>query len=440
MEAPGNLYLGFIDRVAGGLPTSIIAQEETMARRVRDRNLDNRDGRSKLPVQGKPHWRSIEPGAHIGYRRLRGRSGTWTSRVYLGNGQYDIERIGVADDLSDADGHAILSFSQAQNEVRRRMVRRVHSANGVASGPLTVAAAIDLYCRSLEDNGRDASGARGRAALHILPSLGNIEVSSLTPEHLRTWIGQLAKGNPGETDERLRARRSSANRTWSVLRAALNFAYHEGKVEVDRWRRVRPLAKANATRVDFLSVEQARRLINAADPEFKMMIRAALSTGCRYGELCRLQSADFNSDNGSLHIRRSKSGKERHIHLTDEAVELFSELCAGKLGDDLILRRADGSAWRASNQQRLMLEAVKVAKISPPISFHSLRHTFASLAVMNGTPLLVVAKALGHADTQMVQKHYAHLSKSYEAEQIRAGAPVFGFKRATKVTAFRGKQ
>jgi hypothetical protein len=45
---------------------------------------------------------------------------------------------------------------------------------------------------------------------------------------------------------------------------------------------------------------------------------------------------------------------------------------------------------------------------------------------MNGAPLLVVAKNLGHTDTRMVEKHYGHLAPSYIADAIRAAAPKFG--------------
>jgi hypothetical protein len=53
---------------------------------------------------------------------------------------------------------------------------------------------------------------------------------------------------------------------------------------------------------------------------------------------------------------------------------------------------------------------------------------------MNGVPLLVVAKNLGHSDTRMVEKHYGHLAPSYVADAIRAGAPRFGFGKAAKGT------
>jgi hypothetical protein len=68
------------------------------------------------------------------------------------------------------------------------------------------------------------------------------------------------------------------------------------------------------------------------------------------------------------------------------------------------------------------------AKIPPAITFHILRHTWASLAVMAGVPLMVVAKDLGHSDTRVVEKHYGHLAPSFITEAIRAGAPRYGVK------------
>jgi integrase len=56
-------------------------------------------------------------------------------------------------------------------------------------------------------------------------------------------------------------------------------------------------------------------------------------------------------------------------------------------------------------------------------AFHILRHTHASILAMRDVPLGVVAEQLGHADTRMTEKHYAHLAPSYVAETIRAHFP-----------------
>ena len=79
-----------------------------------------------------------------------------------------------------------------------------------------------------------------------------------------------------------------------------------------------------------------------------------------------------------------------------------------------------GSLWKPSQQTRPLKEACTAAKISPAIGFHVLRHTHASLLAMKGVPMGVIAAQLGHADTRITEKHYAHLSPSYVADTIRA--------------------
>ena len=115
-----------------------------MARKVKDKELDTREARGKLKPRGKPYWRTIERGLHLGYRRLKGKAGTWWARHYLGVQRYELEALGIADDLSDADGVAVLSYWNAQDKARERMVKRAHAAAG-KTGPLTVSNAMDTY-------------------------------------------------------------------------------------------------------------------------------------------------------------------------------------------------------------------------------------------------------------------------------------------------------
>jgi integrase len=84
-----------------------------------------------------------------------------------------------------------------------------------------------------------------------------------------------------------------------------------------------------------------------------------------------------------------------------------------------------------------MADAVKRAKITPPIGFHGLRHSYASLAVMNGMPMQVLAKNLGHTSVKMIEQHYGHLSASYIADTVRKHAPSFGYEPNAKVTSIR---
>jgi integrase len=426
-----------------------------MARTIVDSNLKDRTARGRLKARRKPYWREIEPNLAIGYRRLKGRknrpagAGTWSARHYVGGGAYTVEKIdGVADDFSDANGVTVLDFKQAQDRARALHLQR-HTASEI-TGPLTVKAALELHLEHLAGLGQNIASQQHHARVFILPALGDLEVAKLTAAQLRRWHHGIAKSRPRvrtkagappahrEIDvrdsESVRRRQSSANRILTTLKAALNYSFAEKLVASDaEWRRAKPFRNVESARVKYLQVAAAKRFINACDPAFRPLAQAALQTGCRYGELCRLKVGDFNADSGTLAIWQSKSGKPRHVVLTTEGCAFFIELTAGRTASELMLPRADGSPWRKSNQAEFMAAACTRAKITP-INFHALRHTWASLAVMAGMPLMVVAKNLGHVDTRQVERHYGHLAPSYVVDAVRAHAPKFGFKPAATVT------
>ena len=409
-----------------------------MARRIKDANLQSREARRKLRIRDRLYVRAIDKDVAIGYRRTKSGAGTWWMRIYLGAQKYRFEPIGTADDLSDADGVAILDFWQAQTKVREAPRR------ATTKGPLTVADVIDDYIEYLEAHKKSAIDVRRRMAAHVLPVLGDIECSALTAERVHRWHLALArqpamlrtargakrqyrKVVDDDDGENARARKVSANRVLAMLRAALNRAWRAGKISSDlAWRRVQPFKSVEIARQRFLTVAEAQGLINACDPDFRRLVQAALATGARYGELIRLRVADFSPEAGTLAIRQSKSGRPRHIVLTDEGRVLFDRLCGGRAGHEVMLQRDDGLPWKSTQQSRRMYEACKRAHISPAIPFHSLRHTWASLSVMAGMPFMVVARNLGHVDLRMVQEHYGHLASDFVADAIRAHAPTFG--------------
>src|SRR5262245_55825590 len=156
-----------------------------MARVLRDAAVGSREARSRLKVRGKPYWRLIEPGLHLGYRRLAGRPGTWCVRRYVGAQTYVVEIIKnvVADDYSDADDCGVLSYAQAQ---RRALERKP------VVGPLTVAKAVEDYLRHVEHK-PGTEDASYRANALIIPMLGTIKVEELTTERLCKWNADLVQ-------------------------------------------------------------------------------------------------------------------------------------------------------------------------------------------------------------------------------------------------------
>jgi integrase len=423
--------------------------EEKMAGTIREARLGSPTARSRLARGRQPHWNTLIAGrAHLGWQRWPDdKTGRWILRRRTG-AAYRVEQLALADDGAADDGVGVLSYEQAKETATARL-----ASESAPVGRITVCKAIADYIDHLAGLGKDTRNLESSAVVHILPKLGDVDVASLTSKQLRSWLTALAaapaRKRPKQGrqmfkaapvgDEEIRRRRASANRVLTHLKAALNHAFDERRVASnDAWgRRVKKFRGVDAARARYLTVAEANRLINASDPGFRPLVRAALETGMRYSELARLEVSDFNPVAGTIAVRRSKSGRARHVVVTLDGVEFFRQHCAGRGGGDLMFARPDGEPWRRSNAEQPIVEACKRASISPPIGFHGLRHTWASLAVMNGVPLMVVARNLGHRDTSMVEKHYGHLAPSYVTDAIRAGAPRFAIGGQSNIRPLR---
>ena len=432
-----------------------------MARTVRNAKIDTRSARAKLTQRREPYWTVLIQGCAIGYRKGKN-GGSWIGRWRGSDGKQHYHAIGTADDAlnQEESGTAVLAYKEAQEQARDWFVECGREAEGKAGeprGPYTVKTAMKDYFAWMKGEGKKRTeDASARADALILPTLGAIELDELTPDQIRNWRTDLVEAPPrlrtrkGQKQqfrdtngdpEATRRRQATANRTLTILKAALNHAWAENKIASrDAWQRVKPFRDVDVARIGYLKKGQITRLVNACDPGFRPMVQAALLTGCRYGELAALRVADFNPDKGgTVHVRQSKAGKPRHVVLTDEGRDFFEAVTTGRDGDDLIFPRPDGDPWARTQQQRPLKAACKRAGIMPPANFHSLRHTYASLLVMADVPLVVVAENLGHADTRMCEKHYAHLSDTYRAETIRSKAPKLGIVGKSNVKAFRSQ-
>jgi integrase len=311
----------------------------------------------------------------------------------------------------------------------------------------------EIRIKAISDGGVAPDEIQANA--RIIPALGSIEVEGLTKRKIDSWLLDLANAprrlrtgkfaqsqatrdfDHNDSDE-VRRRRSTANRVLTILKAGLNHAFHEGRIgSDDAWRRVKPFREADAALVRFLSADEQRRLINACQGAFRNLVKGALMTGCRYGELTRLQIGDFNAEAGTVTVRESKAGRPRHVTLGDEGRAMFERMTVGRPSRDLIFTRDDGKQWGQAHQKRPLEAACARAGIEPAASFHALRHTYASVLAGRGVPMSVIAHQLGHADTRITEKHYAHLAPNYVAETVRAALPALGDGDEAAVVSLR---
>jgi integrase len=416
-------------------------------------------------------------GLSLGYYRAASGPGTWYATYYdpQATPKERRERLGYADDYDLADGVQILSWEQA--EARARMwaasVKEDPPAPKVA-GALKAAKAAYTVDRAWEDYCQDAMirGVRGLSNMKLVYDasirsvLGSIEVEKLTYPQIKDWRDQYAntprrtnlsektrakrerliatgklqapKLTEEEQQDRLRARRETANRVLSNLKAALNYALATERVDCSPvWDRVKPFPKTAKKRERVLEPEERSKLIAACDDAFRPLVLAAMFTGARYGELAKAQVKDFNPRTRTFRIRfgKAKGGYAvRDCHLTDEALAWFQQQTKGRDPEEPMFKRpgvsrtkraegsGDGEGWMAYDQVYAMEQAVKRAGI-PKITFHELRHTYATDLLMSGCEPIFVMEALGHKSLRMLERNYGHIMRAAHVAAINKHAP-----------------
>lgn len=431
-----------------------------MPRAVRSHRLESEEGRRKLKQANEPYWVTIHKGVALGYRK-GANGGTWHTRARV-PGAYRRKEIGIAADNRPANGTDVLDYWQAQDKARQVAEQLVKDSDpqwqaqqeaakqeAEAAG-FNVRQAAELYLAWYKAHKKAYDGTKAAVDAHILPKLGDKPVRDLTAPMLRDWHRALATkaprrrtrkgktqvfGDEASTEEQKRARRATANRILTVLKALLNKAFQDEKVPSDSaWRKVKPFKGVDEPVIRFLTPSEAKRLLNACTPQFRPLVAGALSTGARYSELTELTVGDYDPRRGSVYFKPGKSGRGRHVPLTEEGRLLFERLCAGKTGDALMFPRPGGESWGKNHQVRPLTDACKVAKIVPAITFHELRHTFASALINKGVELPVIAKLLGHADTRITLRHYAHIADRTLTAAM-AKMPKLGIATDSKVKA-----
>ena len=412
-----------------------------MARTVKDARLSKREHRLKLAVRKEPYWLTIGDGQHLGYYR-GARTTKWLARFREPGSQgrsYLQATLGEADDIADANGITILNFGQAQAKAREWLAGVEHEA-GRVYGPYTVDQALNDYLG--QSQARDLKNTQRRVNAIIRPRLGYVQCAKLTarqienfrndiasaPARLRTATGaeQNVRIIDDDDEDARRKRKASANRILSMLKAALNLAFREGRVANDTaWRRVKPFKGVDAPRLRFLSDDEARRLVNAVSANFRPMVMAGLLTGGRYQEIARLRVRDYDAASRTLWIDRTKAGAGRPIYLEAEGVRLIETAIIGKTSTQHIFTREDDKPWGPSHQLRPMREANEAARIEHA-TFHDIRRTYGARLALKGVPMAVIAKAMGHKDTRITERHYAHLQAGYVSETIREAVAGLG--------------
>jgi len=375
--------------------------------------IDTPTSRGRLSPRREPYWHVLGRGQAIGYRviekptskpRKAGR-GTWVARYQLEGNKYTYGSLG---ELSDYP-------TQEQFEVACQKAQEWFAkVGGGMTGVVTVRAACDEYLDDLRlRKGESAKKtAKVRIDAHIQPKLSSKRVDQLTYNQLLNWRNGLVdlSGDP----EKERASKNSANRTATVLKAALNLAAKTHKIN-DRtaWGDLKPFSDVAGVRAVYLTDKQKKRLLDAATGALLNLIKAGFLTGARLSELTNTTAGDFDVRQGTLRVD-GKTGP-RNIVLSDDGVAFFKEQRKGRTPKAWLLPRDDGTPWDRHFLSKRFRDVAKKAKQPAGASFYSLRHWYISQALLAGVDIELLARNVGNS-AQIIRKHY----HKFLQEDVRA--------------------
>ena len=247
----------------------------------------------------------------------------------------------------------------------------------------------------------------------LLPNFGTLPLDRITRSRVNRWFDQYSRSAPG-----------GANHTLDILSGILNHAIVCGHIAANPTRGVRRNPGRKMTR--FLSREEIRRLhavLDACVAERSVrapaadIIRLLLLTGCRRGEIVNLQWREVGED--ILELVDSKTGP-RTVFLSPKAKAVINRQSRSDspwVFPSPVNREKPRSVNALDRIWKLMRKQAEIEDVR----LHDLRHSVASQAVLNGVPLPVVARLLGHSQVSMTLR-YAHVAdKEVEAAAQRVG-------------------
>lgn len=250
----------------------------------------------------------------------------------------------------------------------------------------------------------------------------DLPLSKIGTDVLERWVSKRLKdGISGAT----------VNRNLNHGSALMRWAIRHKLAKENPFRQIERPSEADRGRETYLTPEEARALVAAASPTMKPILLTALSTGLRKNEILTLAWAAVDLDRGAITITRelSKSKRTREVRMTPEVHATLKKIrddAKEPLGTDLVFRRYNGRLNGGPITGCVLRHGMKEAKNAcdaipadkkPKVTFHTLRHTAASIMAMEGIPILDIARVLGHGSVGVCMR-YAHFCPESGAAAI----------------------
>jgi integrase len=328
-----------------------------------------------------------------------------------------------------------------REDVRDKLAKALSDrADGLVfdAGALIVREYLDRWLKDVRDTVRRSTyeGYEYAFEPHIKPALGRIKLKDFTPAHVRWFYRErLDSGLAPATVHKLHV----------VLHKALKAAVADGLIPRNAATGLK-LPRITQEEIDPLSEVETRRLLEAVRGDrLEALYVLALNTGMRQGELLALKWDDVDLERSVLRVRRTltHAGKafvlgepktrkcRRTIRLTAGAVQALKEHLSRQLEEiermgslyqpgGLIFATEAGTIINPSNLRNRSFKPLLKRAGLPPIRFHDLRHTCATLLLSKNINPKVVSEMLGHSSISITLDIYSHLLPDMQEKAAKA--------------------
>ena len=251
--------------------------------------------------------------------------------------------------------------------------------------------------------------------LHVYPRIGDRPMASIRRSDIQALVTTSGQTLAPKTVEN----------HFRLIKAVFNAAVEDQLIAVNPCRKIarQPVA---ASRVVPLTVDQVEMLVAHTPTHFKALVISAVGTGLRQGEALGLRATDVDFLRREVHVRHqlvSVPGVAAHLgppktpsslrtvpapgFVLDALAAHIRDFAPGPFG--MIFSNTRGMAVNRQSLHRSLAAAVRAAGLPPGITFHQLRHTYASLLIDGGESVTVVADRMGHMNANETLRTYSHL-------------------------------
>jgi integrase len=325
------------------------------------------------------------------------------------------------------------------NKELRRLLGLVDTGQHATSGTMTLGAWLDRWLGFCDEEkaGHSADRYRFMVEAYISPGIGHHRLDRLTPGIISAFYSAV-KGRRGgplgpRTRQQIHTCLSSALKRAVKLRL---IAFNPATACADQ------LPRHEREEMTVLTVEQSRQLLEAAtgSPLYAPIL-IALATGARRGECLGLRWANVDLDRGLIRITEQleerqgrgirsklpKREKVRSVTLAPAHVEMMRRLKMQQAEhflafgvrqspDMLVCALPDGSTPSPRALSGQFPRFVRKVPGLPPITFHDLRHTHATIGLEAGVAAKVMQERLGHSSITLTMDLYSHCTETMQEQ------------------------